>query len=558
MTKLKQRGWAHITRSVVLLCPLVLSIGAVLRMGYKRHLARVAVAPESKYFRQVYSVVSANFADPVSPERTIYHGAIPAMLRALDPHSTFFDERAFRRQTQAANGNYTGVGVELTYQNHQFIIVGCHSNSAARRAGIHPGDLLVAVNGKPTDALKGSEVLDLLAGPAGTATQLSIVRDGRPLNFSMKTEVMSLKSVPDATWIRPGIAYLAIVVFNEATPAEFAANLKKCQQEGMQGLILDLRDNPGGLVRAAVAVADQFLRMGEMILCQRGRTFPTTTYVATHGNGGHEYPMVILVNRNTASAAEAVAGALQDHDRAWVLGDDTYGKGVVQTLNELPADTGLALVKSRYYTPSGRLLQRRHYSAALGRYERRAARDLVAWMTDSGRPVYASAGVGPDEHYAPEYDRFQALLARRFAHLEYTNHYLNLHPTVVDERWQPDDAMVDDFRDYLRQHGFTFTKAEFARHAAWIRQRLRQAVLRTVFGLDETPRVLLATDATVQRALDAMPKAQTLLESAGRVRLNVQSTRPKWIATAQETSAAAGGRSDAPASTGSRRLERGR
>ncbi|HLM98470.1 MAG TPA: S41 family peptidase [Bryobacteraceae bacterium] len=520
MTKLKQRGWAHITRCALLLCPLILSIGSVLWMGYKRHLARVAVAPESKYFARVYSLVSANFADPVSPENAIYHGAIPAMLRALDPHSTFFDEQAFRRQNQAANGNYSGIGVELTYQNHQFIVVGCHSNSAAQRAGIHPGDLLAAVNGKAADALKASEVIGLLSGPEGTTTQLSIVRDGRPLDFSMKTEIMSRKSVADVAWIRPGIAYLAIVVFNEATPTELVANLKKCQQEGMQGLILDLRDNPGGLVRAAVGVADQFLRIGELILCQRGRAFPSMTYVAKHGNGGHEYPMVILVNRNTASAAEALTGALQDHDRAWVLGDDTYGKGVVQTVNELPEDTGLGLVKSRYYTPSGRLLQRKHYSAALGRYERKAAPDMVAWITDSGRPVYASAGVGPDEHYAPQYDRFQSSLTSGFAHLEFTNQYLSRHPTKVDEHWQPDDGMVGEFRDYVRQHQLKFTKAEFARHDEWIRQRLRQAVLRTTFGLDETPRLLLATDAMVQRALDAMPKAQALLESAGRAPQN--------------------------------------
>jgi len=539
MTKLKQRGWAHVTRCILLLFPLFLSIGSVLWMGYKRHLARVAVAPESKYFARVYSLVSANFADPVSPEKAIYHGAIPAMLRTLDPHSTFFDEQAFRRQNQAANGNYSGIGVELTYQNHQFIVVGCHSNSVAQRAGIHPGDLLVAVNGKPAGTLKPSEVLDLLSGPEGTTAQLSIARDGHPLNFTLKTEVMSLKSVPDVTWIRPGIAYLAIFVFNEATSTELAANLKKCQQAGMQGLILDLRDNPGGVVRGAVAVADQFLRIGELILRQRGRAFPSTTFVAKHGNGGHEYPMVILVNRNTASAAEALAGALQDHDRAWVLGDDTYGKGVVQTVNELPADTGLGLVKSRYYTPSGRLLQRRHYSAALGRYERKAAPDLVAWMTDSGRPVYASAGVGPDEHYALKYDRFQAILTRRFAHLEFTSHYLSSHSTVVDEHWQPDDAMVGEFRDYLRTHGFKFTKAEFTRHGQWIRQRLRQAALRTAFGLDETPRVLLATDAMVQRALDAMPKAQALLESARPARQNADTNRPKWFSGSQETSAVA-------------------
>lgn len=228
--------------------------------------------------------------------------------------------------------------------------MGSHSNSVAQRAGIRPGDLLTAINGKPINTLDASRVRDLLSGREGTATDVSIVRDGSPLTFSLKAEVMSRRSVTDVAWIRPDIAYVAILVFNDATAAELDQDLKKCRQQGMKGLILDLRDNPGGGMHAAVAVADQFLRIGATIVCQRGRAFPTTTFVATHGNGGHEYPMVILVNQNSASAAEVVAGALQDHDRAWIVGDDTYGKGLVQWVYSLPADTGLALVRSRYYT----------------------------------------------------------------------------------------------------------------------------------------------------------------------------------------------------------------
>lgn len=538
MTKLRQRGWAHRVRCTLLLCPLILSIGSVLWMAYKRHLARVAVAPESRYFQRVYSVVSANFADPVSPEKAIYHGAIPGMLRTLDPHSTFFDQEEFRRHSEAVKGNHSGVGVELAYQDHQFIVVGCHSRSAALRAGIHPGDLLVAIDGKPTGALSAAEVTELLSRPESTNTRISIERDGRPLDFNVKSEVMARKSVPGVTWIRPGVAYLAILVFDQTTPAELEEHLKQCQQQGMEGLILDLRDNPGGVVHAAVAVADQFLRAGETILYQRGRAFSAATYVATHGNGGYEYPMVILVNRNTASAAEAVAGALQDHDRAWVLGDDTYGKGVVQTVTPLPANTGLALVKSKYYTPSGRLLQRPHYNA-LGHYERQAAPHLVAWMTDSGRPVYAGAGIGPDEHFAPEYDRFQSALTRRFACLRFTSHYLDTHPMAVNERWQADDAMLREFRAYLKQHSFTFTNAEFVRHDEWIRQRLRQAMLRSAFGMDETFDLFLTTDAMVQRALNALPKAKALLDSARHARQHVRLAHARLCAPGQEPSAAA-------------------
>ncbi len=538
MTKLKQSGWGHVTRCTVLLTPLILSICSVLWMGYKRHLARVAVGPESKYFKQVYSAVSANFADRISPEAAIYHGAIPGMLRSLDPHSTFFDQQEFSRETQAINGHRTGVGIELTYRDHQFIVVGCHSHSAAQRADVHPGDQVVAINGKPADSLKVPEVFDLLSSRAGTTVQVSLVRDGSPIHVSMKAEAMSPKSVSDVTWIRPGLAYIAILVFDDATASELKADLKTCQEHAMDSLILDLRDNPGGVVKAAVGVADQFLRAGETILSQRGRLF-STTFVATHGNDGREFPMVVLVNRNTASAAEALAGALQDHDRAWILGDDTYGKGLVQTLNSLPANTGLALVKSKYYTPSGRLLQRKKFSAALGHYERQASPNLVAWVTDSGRPVYAGSGIGPDQHYVPDFDRFESLLRARAVFAKFMNLYLTRHSNLVDEHWQPDKALVREFRDYLRQLGIRFTNVEFRRHEEWIQQRLRQVVLRTMFGLEETQRLLATTDPMVRSAANALPKAKALLDAAGRTP-NVHATEARLGAAVPESAPVSG------------------
>src|SRR5215472_9313613 len=263
MMKLKQTGWAHGVRCILLWCPLILSIGSVIKIAYRRHLARMAVAPESQYFRRIYAVVSANFADPVAPETAIYHGAIPGMLRVLDPHSTFFDQQEFRKHIEAVHGHHSGVGIELAYQNCQFIVVGSHTNSPSQRAGIRSGDLIVAINGKPADTMKLSEVRDVLTSPEGTTTQISIERDDHKLNFNLKAAVISRKSVLGVTWIRPRIAYLAILVFNESTPLELEENLKKCQQKGMEGLILDLRDNPGGTMRSAVAVGDQFLHLGE-------------------------------------------------------------------------------------------------------------------------------------------------------------------------------------------------------------------------------------------------------------------------------------------------------
>src|SRR3989440_5499211 len=347
-----------------------------------------------RVFTKVYNVVEENFADPLSPDKAVYKGAIPGMLRTLDPHSNFFDPRDFQLLREDQKGHYYGVGMTVAERNHKTIVISPFTGSPAYKAGIRPGDVIMTVNDKSTDNLTTTEVADMLKGPRGTQVQIVIAREGneKPITFNVIRDEIPRKSVPDAIWLKPGVAYLNIEQFNETTSPELEENLKRLGENNFKGLVLDLRENPGGLLNEGVAVADHFLPKNALIVSHRGRSAPEKAYVARNGNRGREDAMVVLVNRYSASAAEIVAGALQDHDRALILGETTFGKGLVQTVYTLSEGTGLALTWAHFYTPSGRLIQRDYTNKSFFDYYYRRDENLRnpvdVKQTEGGRTVY--------------------------------------------------------------------------------------------------------------------------------------------------------------------------
>ena len=476
-----------------------------------------------KSFTSIYGLVEQNFADKVDPDKAIYKGAIPGMLRTLDPHTTFFDPRDYQLLREDQKGHYFGVGMKVQPLNGKTVVVAPFPGSPAYRAGLRPGDIIMKVNDKSTDNLTTTEVADLLKGPRGTQVAIVVSREGsdQPLTFTVIRDEISRDSVKNAIWLKPGIAYVFIEQFNETTSKELEDALKKLGENNIHGLVLDLRANPGGLLNEGVAVADKFLQKGQTIVSHRGRSSPEKTYTARNGNHGHEYPIVVLVNRSSASAAEIVAGALQDHDRGWILGETTFGKGLVQTVYPLSENTGLALTTAHFYTPSGRLIQRDYSNKSFFDYyyhkdEPKDMQDVK--MTDAGRTVYGGGGITPDEKYAPpKIDHLQTELYVKWAFFNFTRYYFGQHDTKLPKGWSPDATTLNEFHDYLLKQNYDFTEAEFTQDADWIKRLLKREMYITAFDIDESDRVSMETDPEVERAIDAMPKAKALLDSARKI-----------------------------------------
>jgi len=484
---------------------------------------------------RVYALVQQNFAEPVSADKAIYKGAIPGMLRTLDPHSNFFDPKDYRSLIEEQKGTYFGVGMQVAPRNGKTVVIAPFPGSPAYKIGLRPGDIIVSVNDKSTEGLNTTEVAEILKGPRGTPAKIVVSREGSPdyLAFNVIRDEISRKSVPDGFWVKSGIAYLKILQFGETTGTELDENLRRLGENNIKGLVLDLRGNPGGLLNSGVAVADHFLQKGQLIVSHHGRASAEHPYFARNGNHGHDYPIVVLVDRNSASAAEIVSGALQDHDRAWILGETTFGKGLVQTVLPMRDTTALALTTAHFYTPSGRLIQRDYSNKSFYDYyfhkDENARNPLDVKMTDSGRTVYGGGGITPDEKFAtPKLDPLEVSLLRS-GFFSFTRKYFAKHTAGLSKGWMPDDAVVGELHDYLVQSDTKFTEIEFTRDHDWIKRFLTREMYISGFNVDESDRVFAQTDPEVARAVEAMPKATTLVQGMKKVIVQRMSGQPQMV-----------------------------
>jgi carboxyl-terminal processing protease len=508
--------------AVILLCGM---LGVVFgqRVNSSSGSSDADVRESLRTFSTVYDIVEQNYAEPVNPDKAIYNGAIPGMLRVLDPHSNFFDPKSYTLLREDQRGKYYGVGMTVGPRNNKIIVIAPFVGTPAYRAGIRPGDVIIAVDGKPTDNMNTGEVADLLKGPKGTTVKITVLREGaeKPLEFSVTRDEIPRYSVDLKFMVRPGIGYIHVNGFNENTEHEVQQALDDFGAD-LRGLILDLRQNPGGLLSEGVGVADKFLKKGAVIVSHHGRSSAEKVYRASHGNSGKEYPLVVLVNRGTASAAEIVAGAIQDHDRGLIVGENTFGKGLVQTVYPLSENTGLALTTAKYYTPSGRLIQRDYTGVSLYDYYYHRDQDNTpapgkeVKMTDSGRTVYGGGGITPDVKLAAQKtNRFQDQLLQNFAFFNFAKHYLiGKH---IGRDFQADDAVLQDFRRYLDDQKIAYTEADLMENNDWVRTNIKGEVFIAEFGQQEGQRVQAEADPQVMKALELLPKAKELAENARKV-----------------------------------------
>src|SRR5215813_4602507 len=532
-------------RSLLLVITLILACG-FLGVVFAQHTGVNASTSDSeirdnlRQFTQVYSLIEQNYAEPVKADKVIYNGAIPGMLRVLDPHSNFFDPKQYALLREDQRGKYYGVGMQVGPRNNKVIVMAPFVGTPAYKAGIRPGDVIIAVDGKPTDNMSTSEVADLLKGPKGTNVRITIIREGseKPLEFNVMRDEIPRNSVDVAFEIRPGIGYMHVNGFQETTGHEVAQALDGFGN--LEGLVLDLRHNPGGLLSEAVDVSDKFLPKGAVIVSHHGRNSPEKIYRASHGNGGKTYPMVVLVDRGTASAAEIVAGAIQDHDRGLVVGETTFGKGLVQTVYPLSENTGLALTTAHYYTPSGRLIQREYTGISLYDYyynpdrdkETNAGKEIK--LTDSGRTVYGGGGITPDVKFAtPKPNRFQDELLQHYAFFNFAKHYLfNRH---INKDFQVNETVLQEFRKFLDDQKVTYNEADISGVQDWIASHIKAELFVSEFGQQEGLKVQAESDPQVMKALELLPQAKELADNAKHIiaeRTSARATGTSSSATA--------------------------
>ena len=321
-------------------------------------------------------------------------------------------------------------------------------------------------------------------------------------------------SVDLAFLIRPGIGYIHVTNFMETTSREVGDALDKFGD--LNGLVIDLRGNPGGLLNEAVNMSDKFLQKGQIVVSQRGRAFPDQVYRASHGSDT-KYPIVVLVNRNTASAAEIVSGALQDHDRALIVGETTFGKGLVQTVFQITENTGLALTTYHYYTPSGRLIQRNYNKVSLYDYyyvrdaenQPKDKSNLEVKLTDSGRTVYGGGGITPDEKIDNmKSNHFQDTLLQHYAFFNFSKHYLATH--TVSKDFVVDDAVLQQFKDFLKTNQMEYTDADIAGVSDWLKTSIKSELYTSQFGQLEGLKVRAEWDPQIAKAVTFLPEAQAL------------------------------------------------
>jgi carboxyl-terminal processing protease len=481
-------------------------------------------------FTQVLDVVQANYAEPVDVDKLVYEGAIPGMLRVLDPHSNFFDARQWALNMEERRGKYYGVGMTVIPRGDRTVVMSPYVGSPAYKAGIRPGDMIEKINDVSVVGKTTTEIADLLRGARGTTVKITMSREGYadPLVFAVTRDEIPHHSIDMAYEIKPGIGYIRFPgQFNETSDSELADAMNQLHAASLDGLILDMRGNPGGLLNEAIAVSDMLLDKNQLIVSHRGRSSPERRYYALRGNRGNNMPLVVLVNNNSASATEIVTGAVQDHDRGVVVGETTFGKGLVQVVQPLSENTGLALTTARYYTPSGRLIQRDYKSVSLYsyHYERKVPdHPSEIRLTDSGRQVTGGGGITPDIVVKePDFNHFQKTLFRDdvFYPFEttvggFTRHYLGTRPTITKD-FQVDDAILADFRKYLTAHNVRYTEPEISENLDWIKRKIKEEVFVYNYGQQEGYKVELEADPQLLAAIDAVPQARALYEKARKV-----------------------------------------
>lgn len=490
------------------------------------------VYQQARLFDDVLSHVSAYYVDSI-PQSELYQRATTGLLEQLkDPYSVLLQNDDYKQLTETTTGNYGGLGIQIDVRDGWITVVSPLPETPAERAGVETGDQIVSVDGKSTEGWSSEQAVKALRGAPGSAVELRIRRAGfaQPIIYQLTRATIHVRSVPPGNLFPGGIGYISLSPVAESSTQELRREITAMLGKGMKSLILDLRGNPGGLLDQGVKVADLFLDPEQEIVSTRGRARGSTkTFVDQARQEWPSLPIVVLVNDGTASAAEIISGALQDHDRAVVVGVPTFGKGLVQTLFPFSENTALKLTTGRWYTPSGRTIQRAarneeeqaHQAAAEATRGDSAAADSTArpvYKTDGGRLVRGGGGIVPDLVVRPDSltddeRAFATALASRFAEyrdaITATALQIKNQKTVTSESFTVTPAMRAEVVRRMRAKGVEVTDESYAKATQLVDEQLGYEIARYVFGRPAEFRRRARDDRQMQSALALLNRAQT-------------------------------------------------
>jgi carboxyl-terminal processing protease len=446
-----------------------------------------------RQFVTVYSAIEQNSATPVDSSAAIYGGALPSMLRDLDPHSVFLDPDQFQQLKEMSNAEQKGFGSIVSILPGRVFVLQTLPGTPSARSGLSPGDEIVAVNNIALGGLEPEQLIQVLSQSRRQPARIWVRRASSPrlLDFLLTPETVASPSVDRAYFLEPGIGYIRIANFELKTAAELEEAIGRLGGDSLKGLVIDLRNNPGGVVESALRMASLFLPAGTPIMTARGRNKKEETVTAPEGSGRFRFPLVLLINEKTASAAEIVAASLQDHGRAKIVGTRSYGKGLVQTVYPLSQQSGMALTVAFYYSPKGRNIQR----------------PLKDVQLAPGTNAADRGGVAPDETAAAlPYSRLRAVLDGSGALTAFATEYVRAHPGLTDA-FEVDGPLLDELKVWLSERKIQPAVADWSRDLVWIRSRLKQEIFNLALGVEKGDEVEAARDPEVQRAAGLLRQA---------------------------------------------------
>lgn len=471
------------------------------------------LAPLLKKFVDVLSTVQREGAEAAPVDKLVYQGAIPSMLRSLDPHTQFFDPGQFEQLRQMEESEQKGFGSIVSVLPGQVIFLQTFPGTPSNKAGIQPGDELLAINNIAIRTLEPQQIVELLTEARQQKVSIYIQRRGleHPLQITLTPALVDSPSVDRAFLLKPGIGYVRVTGWDLQTAKQLQDAIQKLGANSLNGLVLDLRNNPGGLVKASLDAAAMFLKPGQRILTAKGRTSTVDTADVPKNAKPYSFKMAVLINEKTASASEILSGALQDHDRAVIVGVPSYGKGLVQSVEPLSDGAGLAITTAFYYTPSGRSIQRPLNDSTLSdTFGDRPQESRPAFKTDDGRRVLGGGGIEPDVHVdPPALNRLEEVLDGSGAMTAFATEYLSRHG-AISQGFEITPEILDELKVYLATREIQPTIAEWSADQQWISSQLKEEIITQARGVAAGDEVHAQSDPQVQAAMRALQQNSLL------------------------------------------------